>query len=227
VPSAEEPPESEAELLRRAEHIAGESIQSVADRLGVPVPPDLKRHKGWVGNLVERALGASAGSRPMPDFEALGIELKTLPVDAAGFPCETTFVCTIAPVELCDVEWEASHLRRKLARVLWLPVEGERERPLSSRRFGSPLIWSPSSEEQAALRFDWEELAGLVARFGADAVTGHSGQVLQIRPKARDAAARRLAFDVDGATVDALPRGFYLRRAFTGAILSRHFALAR
>ncbi len=222
---AAEPPRSEAELLARAELIAGESIRRLAEKLGVPVPPDLSRHKGWVGNLVERALGASAGSRPMPDFEALGVELKTLPVDRAGYPCETTFVCTIAPTELCDVEWEASHVRRKLSRVLWLPVEGERELELGARRFGTPLLWSPSSEELAALRFDWEELAGLVARLGADAIGGHHGQVLQIRPKARDASARRRGFDVNGATADAMPRGFYLRRTFTGEILRRHFAL--
>lgn len=219
------PPRSEAELVARAEALAGESFARVADRLGVAVPPDLRRHKGWVGNLAERALGASAGSRPQPDFEGLGVELKTLPVNLQGNPYESTFVCTIHPSELSDVEWEASHVKRKLSRVLWLPVDGDRRRALGERRFGSPLLWSPDSEELSALRFDWEELAGLVARFGADAITAHVGRFLQIRPKARNARARRRAFDVEGGTVAALPRGFYLRASFTAAILRRHFGL--
>jgi DNA mismatch repair protein MutH len=225
VPVAILPPRSEAELTARAEALSGESFARVAERLGLLVPPDLRRHKGWVGNLAERALGASAGSRPEPDFEALGVELKTLPVDPGGNPYESTFVCTIHPAELSDVEWEASHVKRKLSRVLWLPVDGDRRRTLGERRFGSPLLWSPDSEQLAALRFDWEELAGLVARVGADAVTAHVGLVLQIRPKARNASARRRAFDVEGGAVDSLPRGFYLRASFTGAILRRHFGL--
>jgi DNA mismatch repair protein MutH len=220
------PPANEADLSARAEAIAGERLDRVAERLGVPVPPDLRHHKGWVGNLAERALGASAGSRPQPDFEGLGVELKTLPVDPGGRPYESTFVCTIAPAELSEVEWEASHVKRKLSRVLWIPVEGDRRRPLGERRFGSPLLWSPDPEELAALRFDWEELAGLVARFGSDAITAHSGRFLQIRPKARDSLARRRAFDTEGAAIDALPRGFYLRTSFTGAIIRRHFGLA-
>jgi DNA mismatch repair protein MutH len=219
------PPLSEAELTRRAEAIAGERLDRVAARLGVAVPPDLRRHKGWVGNLAERALGASAGSRPVPDFQALGVELKTLPVDANGRPYESTFVCTIGRAELSDVEWEVSHVKRKLSRVLWIPVEGDRQLELGERRFGSPWLWSPNEEELSALRFDWEELVGLVARFGIDAVTAHSGRVLQIRPKARNSSARRRAFDVQGASIDALPRGFYLRATFTFAALRRHFGL--
>ncbi len=34
--------------------------------------------------LLELWLGASAGSKPEQDFAALGVELKTIPVDAAG-----------------------------------------------------------------------------------------------------------------------------------------------
>jgi DNA mismatch repair protein MutH len=225
VPGSGPSPTTEAELLARADGIAGESVARLAERVGLVAPADLSGHKGFVGHLLERWLGASAGSRPEPDFVELGVELKTLPVDAAGKPYESTFVCMVGPSELSDVEWEASHVRRKLARVLFVPVEGDRRRPLGERRFGSALLWSPDEEEVAQLRFDWEELAGLVARLGFDAVTGHMGRVLQIRPKARDSHARRRAFDVGGAMVDALPRGFYLRPSFTGGIVRRHFGL--
>lgn len=220
------PPSTEAELLARADALAGESIERVAATVGVRVPADLSRHKGWVGNLVERALGASAGSKPEPDFAGLGIELKTLPVDESGKPFESTFVCTISMSELCDIEWDASRVRRKLARVLWMPVQGDRRLELCRRRLGAPLLWSPDAEELSALRFDWEELAGVVVRLGFEAVTGHAGRVLQIRPKARDSSVRRRGLDADGALIAELPRGFYLRQSFTAQILRKHFAIA-
>jgi DNA mismatch repair protein MutH len=181
--------------------------------------------KGWVGNLVEQALGATAGPKDVPDFELLGIELKTLPVTRQGAPCESTFVCTIDLLSVGETEWEASRVYRKLRRVLWVPVEGEREIPLASRRIGAAYLWSPSSEDVAALRGDWEELAGLIGRGDLDQITGHLGRVLQVRPKARNAASRRRSVDAEGRAVDVLPRGFYLRTRFTAQLLAREFGL--
>ena len=117
------PPTDEDMLRARAEALAGYTLSEVAARFGWRVPVDLRRHKGWIGNLVELALGASAGSRPVPDFPELGIELKTLPVQADGSPRESTFVCT-APLGGLDVPWAESWVRKKLSRVLWMPVVG-------------------------------------------------------------------------------------------------------
>lgn len=221
------PPESEQELLRRAAAVAGLTLGELSARLGVPVPPDLRRAKGFVGGLLERALGASAASRALPDFPELGIELKTLPVDGSGAPLESTFVCTIPLTEIGDVEWADSRVRRKLARVLWVPVEGERSIPVGRRRIGQALLYHLTAEDEARLRQDWEELAGVIGRGHVESLTGHLGQVLQIRPKAAHSRARRVGVDAEGAPFAALPRGFYLRASFTRALLARHYALPR
>ena len=158
-------PESDAELLVRARELSGLSIAQLAQRFSLLAPPDLRRAKGFVGALVERALGASAGSRAAPDFEALGIELKTLPVDSRGRALESTFVCTIPLAEIGEVEWLSSRVRRKLNRVLWVPVQGERQIPVPERRLGGAVaFWALTPEAEAALRFDWEELAGIIGR---------------------------------------------------------------
>ncbi len=151
-------PKSEQELLERARQIAGMSYQQLAQEANMTVPPDLKRDKGWVGQLLEWHLGATAGSKPQQDFEQLGIELKSIPISYTGKPLETTFVCVAPLTGVHGLTWENSHVRNKLSRVLWVPVEGEREIPLAERRVGSPLIWSPSSEEENQLKADWEEL---------------------------------------------------------------------
>jgi DNA mismatch repair protein MutH len=222
----ESEPESEAELLARAEDLAGMSLAELAARFDLRTPPDLRRAKGFAGQLLERALGATAASRAQPDFGRLGIELKSLPVDQRGRPCESTFVCTIALTAVGDLEWEQSLVRRKLARVLWIPVQGDRSLAVSSRRIGTPLLWSPDADEEALLRFDWDELSGLIGRGDVERITGHLGRCLQIRPKARDSRARRTATDASGAAFAALPRGFYLRASFTARVLEKHFGPA-
>lgn len=221
--SGARPPVSEAELCERARRLAGSSLGELAASLGTGAPSDLKRAKGWVGGLLERALGAAAASRAVPDFELLGVELKTLPVSHQGRPLESTFVCTIPLTAIGDVEWAQSRVRRKLARVLWLPIQGERQIPVAERRIGAAMLWSPSPEEEAQLRDDWEELAGRIGRGEAESITGHLGKVLQVRPKAASSRSRRLSFDAEGVPYAALPRGFYLRATFTEAILRRHF----
>ena len=221
------PPRDEAELVARAAALAGLRLAELAARFDVPVPLDLRRAKGFVGSLVERALGASAGSRALPDFPELGIELKTLPVDRAGSPVESTFVCTIPLTEIGEVEWADSRVRRKLDTVLWVPVEGERQIPVGERHLGQALLYRLTAEDEAVLRADWEELAGVIGRGHVESLTGHLGRFLQIRPKAAHSRARRVGFDADGAPFAALPKGFYLRPSFTRELLARHFALPR
>ena len=111
-------PRSGAELMARASALAGRRLGELAEELGFRLPRDLRGHKGVVGELMERALGAIAASRPVPDFEHLGIELKTVPLGRNGLPRESTHVCTVAADDLVGQRWENSTVRRKLARVL-------------------------------------------------------------------------------------------------------------
>ncbi|MBP0998833.1 DNA mismatch repair endonuclease MutH [Serratia fonticola] len=219
------PPENEQQLLARAQALAGFNLGELAARAQVSIPKDLKRDKGWVGMLLELYLGAIAGSKPEQDFPELGIELKTIPVDAAGNPLETTFVCVAPLTGNSGVTWESSHVRHKLARVLWIPVEGERQIPLAQRRVGSPLLWQPNQEETEMLRRDWEELMDLIVLGQVERITARHGEVLQLRPKAANNKALTEATGEQGQPILTLPRGFYLKKNFTRALLARHFTL--
>jgi len=214
------PPRSEEELVRRARALAGWTVGEIAGAHGVALPADTTRAKGLVGQLAERALGASAGSLDEPDFVALGIELKTLPVRPDGRPKESTFVCSIRLADLPDTDFEDSLVWKKLRRVLFVPVEADPALALPARRFGAPLLWSPSSEERAVLQADYERVATLVLRGEVEQLTGHLGTYLQVRPKAADSRARRRAPDADDGFIWTGPRGFYLRTRFTARILA-------
>ncbi|MEG1210324.1 MAG: DNA mismatch repair endonuclease MutH [Leclercia sp.] len=219
------PPVTEDELLQQAQRLAGYSLGELAALAGLPIPADLKRDKGWTGVLLELWLGASAGSKPEQDFAALGVELKTIPIDSQGRPLETTFVCVAPLTGNTGVTWESSHVRHKLKRVLWIPVEGERVIPLAERRVGAPLIWSPDEEEDRQLRLDWEELMDMIVLGQVERITARHGEVLQLRPKAANSKALTDAIGAQGEPILTLPRGFYLKKNFTGALLARHFLL--
>ena len=216
-------PASEAELLERARAVAGRTLAELAVLLGVPVPGDPRHSKGWAGQLVEFALGAGSGGAPGPDFPGLGIELKTIPVDLAGQPRESTWVC-IAPLrDVTGLVWEDSLVRAKLARVLWVPIVDGADGDFRSRRIGGPFYWSPSPGEEAMLRADWEEFMEDIALGRIGALTGQRGTVLQLRPKAANSRVREWTTDEDGERALANPRGFYLRASFTATLLARRF----
>jgi DNA mismatch repair protein MutH len=219
------PPQTEQELLSRARALAGQPLRALAAHARLVVPADLRRNKGWIGELMETLLGASSSSLPQPDFPQLGVELKTLPVDCRGRPRESTYVCTVPLEEAVGETWETSWVRRKLARVLWVPIEADPDIALGERRVGSALLWSPDAEQEAQLRRDYEDLMEFVYTGALDRVSARFGDVMQIRPKAPHGRARRRALGSDGARTMANPRGFYLRASFTATILARHYAL--
>ena len=218
-------PKSEAELLARAQNLAGMTLGEIAASMNIAVPKDLKREKGWIGLLLEQVLGASAGSRPEPDFPHLGIELKSLPINYQGKPLETTFVCVAPLTGLVGASWQTSHICNKLARVLWIPVVSERNIPVAERIVGSAFIWSPSPEEEHLLALDWQELTDMIVLGEVENIHGRHGQVLQLRPKAANSQAKTQAFNRHGQPFMTLPRGFYLKTSFTQALLNNYLRI--
>ncbi len=216
-------PQSETELLTRARMLAGETLATLARKAEVAMPKDLRHAKGWVGQLLEWHLGATAGSKPEQDFQELGIELKTLPIDQARKPLESTFVCVTPLLGITGLRWEESNVRNKLSRVLWIPLEGSRDIPLAARRIATPFIWSPDVAQEAQLRQDWEELMELVALGRIESITAHHGEVLQLRPKAANGQALTSAIGRQGQLIQTRPRGFYLRTLFTQQLLQQAF----
>ena len=213
-------PQTLEQLLSQAQSIAGLTFGELADELHIPVPIDLKRDKGWGGMLLERALGATAGSKAEQDFSHLGVELKTLPINAEGYPLETTFVSLAPLVQNSGVKWENSHVRHKLSCVLWMPIEGSRHIPLRERHIGTPILWKPTADQERQLKQDWEELMDLIVLGKLEQITARIGEVMQLRPKGASSRAVTKGIGKNGEIIDTLPLGFYLRKEFTAQILN-------
>lgn len=217
------PPKTEQELLERSSAIAGLNLAELASRYQIVMPENLKREKGWSGQLIEYILGADAGSKPVPDFMDLQIELKTLPISSTGTPLETTFVCVAPLTGITGQHWQNSHLRNKIRKVLWVPILAERSIPLAERVVGTPFIWQLEGEQEQDLKQDWEELMDLIVLGDVSSITARTGQYLQLRPKAAHAGIRTEAFDQEGKPTRSPPKGFYLKKNFTKRILASVF----
>jgi DNA mismatch repair protein MutH len=214
------PLKNKAELLKQCERIEGLSFQQLATLLGTPIPALQTRRKGWAGMAIELALGATAGTKPLPDFAHLGIELKTLPLNHEGKPAESTFVTSIPLLTIHQQEWINSQCRAKLLHILWIPIEGERTIPFEQRRIGRGFLWSLTPEDERILANDWQELTFMMSSGRLEEIDAKMGEYLQVRPKAASSKSLCHGFDEFGNKILTLPRGFYLRSRFTSHILN-------
>ena len=120
-----QPPESIEVLLHRAHRLAGRTLSWLAAEHGQLAPPDLRRAKGWIGQLLETELGATGGSKAQHDLSGLSVEPQNLPVNPQGRVRETTYVCT-APLDgSMASRWEDCWVQHKLSKVLWIPIMPE------------------------------------------------------------------------------------------------------
>ena len=143
-------------------------------------------------------------------FAALVLALATAPAGAGGIPDPPPFdfnvVTPNADYRVGSVSTPAS--------VHYFPPLKTIAAALALDNDATPIFGYPNGYH-----------AGYIGRGHVEALTGHLGKFLQIRPKAAHSRARRVGIDADGAPFAALPKGFYLRPSFTGALLRRHFAL--
>ena len=210
------------ELTNRFNAIAGKKLIELAKKHNLTIPKSLHYTKGWIGQLIEIALGANAGNKAIPDFPTLGIELKTIPLNKDLQPSESTYICT-APINSPITNWEQSTVYKKLNHILWIPVEGTHAKPIAERQIGTPFLWQPSNQQMATLRQDWEELMELLQLGETENLSAKYGKYLQIRPKAANSNILINAFNKDGKLIKIVPKGFYLRTKFTRLILSEKF----
>ena len=217
------PPKNQAILLSRAHAIAGQTVEQIAELYGIAIPNTLRRSKGFIGQMLEYALGANADNQAKPDFQDLNIELKTLPLNNNGHPRESTYVCSI-PSNLKNYEtFEHSWLRQKLNHVLWVPVQGEPSIPIHKRLIGTPFLWQPSTAITAVLKKDFDELMEMLSLGKLETLTAHHGNYLQIRPKAANSRVLFSKINSDGYPTYTVPKGFYLKTRFTKMIIENTF----
>lgn len=202
-------PKTIEQAIQRANNITGMTIAELAKALQIPLPHNPKSAKGFIGQLVEIALGASAGSNPIQDFPSINLELKTIPIKFNGSPAETTHICVAHLNNLCGLSFENSNVYNKIKQVLWVPVEGEKDIPIGERHIGQSFLWKMNDEEFKLLKTDFEEILEYIIHNDKENIPASIGEYMQLRPISK----------VD----DKKQYGFYLRKNFTSMLIQKYF----
>lgn len=202
-------PKTIEQAIQRANNITGMTIAELAKALQIPLPHNPKSAKGFIGQLVEIALGASAGSNPIQDFPSINLELKTIPIKFNGSPAETTHICVAHLNNLCGLSFENSNVYNKIKQVLWVPVEGEKDIPIGERHIGQSFLWKMNDEEFKLLKSDFEEILEYIIHNDKENIPASIGEYMQLRP-------------IDKVD-DKKQYGFYLRKNFTSMLIQKYF----
>lgn len=221
------PPQNFTELQQRLNDILGLDLSELATRAGAELPQQILHDKGFAGKLLETILGTSGGNTPGPDFPGLGVELKTMPVDENFRPLESTFICHAFLNAGRPRFFLQSLLYKKICRVLFVMIKAPRDLPPPKRFIAGYSFWQPSAYSLELIRTDYEELMEMVASGQIDSVNATIGTVIQMRPKAADGSALTEAPGPEGTLILTRPRGFYMRRSFTTALLQQFLGQPR
>ena len=108
------------EAIARLLDLTGQELHQLANVHGVTVIRNGKVNKGWAGHVFERYLGLPINSSRSPNFGSW--ELKSIPLKykkngELTFK-ETMAITMIDPVNICQKEFEESHLLAKINKAV-------------------------------------------------------------------------------------------------------------
>ena len=178
------------------------------------------RTKGWSGQVIEHELGVATGGARGPDFEALGIELKTVPVTPVA-AARIDGGLPIDPIAIAGESWETSYAREAGARVLFVAEVSRPARARWATGASRPCGWRrrPTRKRCCAPTSSCS-CASTGPRDAPPRSPVTSARRCRSDPKGAMRADLRAAYDAGGPAHARRQAGFYLRPAFVARILA-------
>ncbi len=206
-----------SEAIERMQALRGRNLHELALAHNVTVlSPQGKVNKGWAGHVVERFLELPLNSAQSPNFgswELKSIPIKRLKNGRLAFK-ETMAITMIDPVNVCQKEFEQSHLLAKLKKAVIVA------RTVGSH-YGEPsfvydiveLDLDEGTPLYEAVKADYNTVrdALLDPSRGFNSLTGRMGVYIQPRTK--------------GAGHGSVSRAFYARPLFLSQFIDLNSGL--
>jgi len=197
------------EAVKKLQELVGKELHQLANEYGVTIYRNGKVNKGWAGHVFERFLELPINSAQSPNFgswELKSIPLKTLKNGSLSFK-ETMAVTMIDPVNVCQKEFEDSHLLAKLKKavVIARTVGSHVDDP---SYIHSIVEFNLEGELYHAVKADYDLVRNVLLdpQQGFKALTGKMGVFIQPRTK--------------GAGHGSTSRAFYARPLFLRKFIS-------
>jgi len=192
-----------AEAIRKLKQLVGKELHELARQHNVTIYRDAKVNKGWAGHVCERHLELPINSAQSPNFgswELKSIPLKRKKSGELAFK-ETMAITMIDPVNVCQKEFEESHLLAKLKKIVVVArtVGKHVDEP---SYLHSVVEFDLHGELYDAVKADYDLVRKtlLDPNKGFNALTGKMGHYIQPRTK--------------GAGHGSTSRAFYARPRF-------------
>ncbi len=152
---------SENEILVRTQHLINKTIKDF-------IPSDKEyniKNKGQIGNFIQEFwFGIKPNSDKNPDFARSEIELKIVPLETPkrlGYSSqylikERTKICSINFNKIIEENWETSHAKKKLDKLLLVFLLWNDKSPLESKIVDYLLYKIDSFHlDKAIIKSDW------------------------------------------------------------------------
>ena len=192
-----------SEAIKKLQELVGKELHDLAGYYEVTIYKNGKVNKGWAGHVFERHLQLPINSSQSPNFGSW--ELKSIPLKYKKngdltFK-ETMAITMIDPVNVCQKEFDESHLLAKLNKAIVVAriVGSNVDEPSFIH---SVIEFNLSDEMYKAVKADYDLVRNTLLNpdKGFNALTGHMGIYIQPRTK--------------GAGHGSISRAFYARPVF-------------
>ncbi len=191
------------EAVQKLQQLVGKELHELANEYAVTIYRNGKVNKGWAGHVFERFLELPINSAQSPNFgswELKSIPLKTLKNGTLSFK-ETMAVTMIDPVNVCQKEFEDSHLLAKLKKAV-IVARKVGETVDEPSYIHSIVELNLEGDLYNAVKADYDLVRNVLLEpaKGFDSLTGKMGVYIQPRTK--------------GAGHGSTSRAFYARPKF-------------
>ncbi len=115
----------------------------------------IKNDKGIIGKIIENIFQIKNKNDSDADWNDIGLELKTIPLNKKLNPKELTKICIIKKNNI-KVNWEKSQVYKKIKNILWIPYEGSVKIAISKKRILIPFIYTLTNKEEKIIKNEWE-----------------------------------------------------------------------
>ena len=173
------------EAIKKINQLVGHDLRVLAKKHDVTVFKNLKKNKGWAGQVVERCLGLPINSAQSPNFGSW--ELKTICLkrkrDKSLTVKETMAITMIDPINVEQTDFEHSHLLSKMKKQVIVARIWESILESSSELYAVTTFDIGDSEIYSQVKEDYELVRKIIREKGFSELSGKLGVYIQPRTK--------------------------------------------
>ena len=207
-------------IVYYATKLVGKTLREATGASSIEDPAS---RKGSLGNAVEYYyFKFDPNSDPNPDFNEVGIELKTTPLKRtkAGnlVSKERLVLSMINYMDVVNETWETSSVLKKSDKILLLSYLYEPDTNPVDYEFYLAELWSIPDEDLYTIKRDWETVVNKIRSGHAHEISSGDTLYLEACTKAANADVRRPQPFSD---IPAKPRAWALKQSYMTTVTER------